>query len=1101
MGHTSRFRVRRRPAATSAGCDDDFADPTVDRVSPAPSSVPGHVRYGEYRALGRWGRQTKHMSAWLGLIAHDSLPKETPQEPIASCAFSADAHDVSSRRESFSLNEIKALLGNEKHGVISMYGRPYAHVTPEGIVETAEEIGPPRIVVGFDAEWTIDPNDPRRRRVLSYQLAIAVPDRPRTWFVGVYFPVDDCRHGLGRLLGHFLRAADAAGVLSFRLPAFRAMKARGKRGRAGKDAGRSKLASKGRNEPIATVVLAGHFSIMDLTMLYRGHDWLRSFDTLRRTETSVMRPMGLRLVDHRRHGLPVTLYLRDSMLLASEKSSLASLGDAMRLPKVDLPPGFEKAGMDVLLERRPDAFLAYAAVDALITLEWVLMVAQVGDEHLPDRQRGRWLPPPTVGAMSAGLIRRNIIELAGLADADEFDLYWRGVRTVREPVDSARGLRTHKTKEPCDTLAMTESAWSSAFLGGRNEAFAHGPHSPRRSDRWWDWDVKNAYVSAMGLIRDIDWEAPPRSLRTGRLRAEDFGPTDFLVVSARFRFPASTSMPCLPVKDASGHGLIFPLRGQCIATAPELYLALQLGAEIEVIMGYALQVRPGSGSLGEAARFFIRMRARARAQHGKNSPQERFWKDLGNAAFGKTGQGLRAKRSYSTRRDAVQTVPCSPVTCAPVAALITGLVRALVSSAIAELVAQGYSVLSVTTDGFITDADPAAIDRISGFGFVDLFRSARRELPEDDGSIWECKHAARQMVVGRTRAAWGTGRVEELDLPSAKGSYKLKPEDVARINAGEAEAELMARLFADRDEDFHTVFAQLPSPSEYVRRRTDGAPRQRRRKVDWSYDFKRAPDPATISTEEIAGKPYVSFSTIPHETVEAFAVMRGDYDATRPLMRTERDVRDFLMRNEACGIAGRCGVRRATLVDGGMRRTAAIQILRGIRHGRIVPAKPVDGPAIRGALAAAFDVELTADDWKNAARRQPKAVLTAGMTQYLRAAGDALDVTDWCLWARAVDELTYCAARRDSTSSLSSDRHGARAPVAVPPPPTPRAASDPGDPMPVPSPTEQRHPAHRGGRPGVQTAGAAAQRCRHSAGARRARKEINGRRRSEASDS
>lgn len=50
----------------------------------------------------------------------------------------------------------------------------------------------------------------------------------------------------------------------------------------------------------------------------------------------------------------------------------------------------------------------------------------------------------------------------------------------------------------------------------------------------------------------------------------------------------------------------------------------------------------------------------------------------------------------------------------------------------------GHTVLSVTTDGFLADADPAAVEVIQGCGFVDLFRRARVDVAGQDETIWEC---------------------------------------------------------------------------------------------------------------------------------------------------------------------------------------------------------------------------------------------------------------------------------------------------------------------------------------------------------------------------
>lgn len=56
----------------------------------------------------------------------------------------------------------------------------------------------------------------------------------------------------------------------------------------------------------------------------------------------------------------------------------------------------------------------------------------------------------------------------------------------------------------------------------------------------------------------------------------------FALVS--FQFPDSVRFPCLPVRTEQ-FGLFFPLAGESWATAPEIALALSLGAEITIQQG------------------------------------------------------------------------------------------------------------------------------------------------------------------------------------------------------------------------------------------------------------------------------------------------------------------------------------------------------------------------------------------------------------------------------------------------------------------------------------------------------------------------------------
>ena len=62
----------------------------------------------------------------------------------------------------------------------------------------------------------------------------------------------------------------------------------------------------------------------------------------------------------------------------------------------------------------------------------------------------------------------------------------------------------------------------------------------------------------------------------------------------------------------------------------------------------------------------------------------------------------------------------------------------------------GYKVYSVTTDGFITDADLATVSGLDLYGFARLFQTARMMLVGDP-TMWAVKHSQDDLVNLTTR--------------------------------------------------------------------------------------------------------------------------------------------------------------------------------------------------------------------------------------------------------------------------------------------------------------------------------------------------------------
>lgn len=89
--------------------------------------------------------------------------------------------------------------------------------------------------------------------------------------------------------------------------------------------------------------------------------------------------------------------------------------------------------------------------------------------------------------------------------------------------------------------------------------------------------------------------------------------------------------------------------------------------------------------------------------------EEKLWKEIGNSAYGKTAQGLRDKSVFDPRTNRGKILPQSLLTNPFFAAHTTGLIRAVVSELIARVPAH-RNVISVTTDGFLTDAAESELD-------------------------------------------------------------------------------------------------------------------------------------------------------------------------------------------------------------------------------------------------------------------------------------------------------------------------------------------------------------------------------------------------------
>jgi hypothetical protein len=102
----------------------------------------------------------------------------------------------------------------------------------------------------------------------------------------------------------------------------------------------------------------------------------------------------------------VSVRLVDTTLIAPAGASLASLGDTLGVPKVELPDGYSKERMDVFKQEGPEEFAHYALIDAEITARWTARVFA-----LVRTKMGVSRPFATLGSVGVAMIEAEITRL------------------------------------------------------------------------------------------------------------------------------------------------------------------------------------------------------------------------------------------------------------------------------------------------------------------------------------------------------------------------------------------------------------------------------------------------------------------------------------------------------------------------------------------------------------------------------------------------------------------------------------------------------------------------------------------------------------------
>lgn len=410
----------------------------------------------------------------------------------------------------------------------------------------------------------------------------------------------------------------------------------------------------------------------------------------------------------------------------------------------------------------------------------------------------------------------------------------------------------------------TEGFVTECYHGGRNESFIMGPTN---RDQWIDLDISGAYTHAMVALKPLDYDKFEQSRD-----ANDFCGDVCGFAWVDFKFPEDERFPSLPVRTET-YGLYYPLSGTSLCTAPEIENALRCGAELTIKIGVIIPWKIDPTKTEDGQRIFlsfVRLVKEKRASFPKGSIEELFWKELGNSAYGKMAQGLKEKRVFDTKYGINKTVGHSAISNPMYAAHTTGLIRAVLSEMM-NSVPKNRTIVSVTTDGFLTNAMRCEVDTTGvlckRFQYYCDLVSGR-----ENTSILELKHRVNRVLAMKTRGQ------ATLDKP-ADETVLLAKAGVKPPVAKEQHNQYMIELYFNRQPGQVVAETQLMSTREQWLTERDLIPIERVKRLNLEYDFKRKlVNPRMVRTHLGV---HLAMDSVPWQTVEQGERYRAIFDGWR----------------------------------------------------------------------------------------------------------------------------------------------------------------------------------------------------------------------------
>lgn len=727
------------------------------------------------------------------------------------------------------------------------------------------------MIVGFDTEFIYDKNE--HRYLTSYQFSILYQNKLERFIV---FPKKSDPLSLEE---------DFMPFIAERYPEY---------AETGRYYYRDYPKDSNKRPPSMNVIFSAHFSIADITAFRESDRILKNYiNNLNFTKYPVIINRGYKnFMDSRDKncGYKMSLSVYDTQNLADGKSKLLDLGELIGLNKIELEDGDIKH-MDQLLYKDTNLYIDYAIRDADIALCYYY--------SLFGTKKGS----PTLPSVASKVAQNIIMEENG----------WVGKDRVEQFKNNFRGVKTVKTKEPneiskfiykenevplnaaAENIALIASQ---SYHAGYNAAMKMGYYKVMT----YDYDLKNAYPTAMMLVDEINY-ADPNKHSFAPNKALSNIDKEMLVREllrggagygyANIKFPETCKYPNIFQRfDVSGsQGLCNVLDNKLVPVSLiDVVFAIALGAEIEFVhTGFQVFNTMKTMSLSKVASKLIHLRSDYQTydENGikvKNTKEQTI--KLGtNALYGKTAQNVVGKSSVNMQNtyksiynpdemedEMREYLTGSSFTSPHHASSITAWVRGILCITMQTIEEMGYNCYSVTTDGFISDCpedillslpyqpkNPNDIAEATNYMLMQKFLDVRESL-DGERSMWERKHFQEELLNITTRINMGFG----------KEGYKNGVSALIGFKSDNDKNSISQKYYERGEKGVYEEYDSFVNASDILNKQIDFSKVRKQVNLKMKYDMKRRPLNPYIQTVELNGKTYKveNYDTKPFDNID-----------------------------------------------------------------------------------------------------------------------------------------------------------------------------------------------------------------------------------------
>lgn len=288
---------------------------------------------------------------------------------------------------------------------------------------------------------------------------------------------------------------------------------------------------------------------------------------------------------------------------------------------------------------------------------------------------------------------------------------------------------------------MKLGLYISSYKGGRNESFMYGINT---NTVWYDYDLISAYTTVLAGAGHPDYK------HAITLDASDLKElsneeilNSYMVINCTFKFPDTVKYPSIPcyVDETT---TVYPLSGSAILTGPEYILARNQACDIFIKEVYKVPFKKSVDSETKVVTYLdlpfqsvIMELQSKRRESEKGTIGNALYKDMANSIYGAVVRGMSDKRKFDIKTGGMVRMNATEISNPIIASWITGYVRSIIGETLHKIHILKGKVVSVTTDGFITDIPDLESKLQDGF-LISQFQKLRKIL-SGESTAYELK--------------------------------------------------------------------------------------------------------------------------------------------------------------------------------------------------------------------------------------------------------------------------------------------------------------------------------------------------------------------------